>query len=381
MRIQQKKWTSEKGWEEISKTPFQGTPQLVLVFGGSNIIKDPKFFNEIRSSYPSSHIAMMSSAGEIADITVSDNTLSLVAIEFEKSSISCVKAHIENITESEIVGKNIASQLSQQGLVHVLVFSDGLRVNGTNLVKGMNDALHHSVPITGGLVGDGSDFKHTYVGLDESPQEGEVIAIGLYGEALRVSYGSRGGWDIFGPERIVTRAKDNVLYELDGKPALDIYKEYLGDRAKDLPSSGLLFPLNVHIESDDGGTDVVRTILAVNESEKSLIFAGTIPERTKTQLMRANFDRLVTGAADAASMISKSALFKPQFALLVSCVGRKLVLRDRIEEEIEAIRDAFGPDTVLAGFYSYGEISPVVPSEKQCVLHNQTMTITAFAEV
>lgn len=381
MKIQQKKWTSEKGWEELSKQPLPSAPQLVMVFGGSDLIKEQKTFDEIKASYPSSRIVMMSSAGEIADTTVSDKTLSLIAIAFDKTPIVCAQVSIATSAESEAQGKALAAQLLPEGLLHVLVFSDGLRVNGTALVHGMTSVLPRTVAVTGGLVGDGADFKHTYVGLDEVPKEGKIVAIGFYGTSLKVSYGSRGGWDIFGPERIITKSKDNVLYELDGKPALDLYKEYLGDKAKDLPGSGLYFPLNVRVPSGDSFVDVTRAILAVNEQEKSLTFAGTIPQGAVAQLMRANFDRLVTGAGDAASLITKDTSFKPQLALLVSCVARKLVLGERTEEETESIREAFGPDTVLAGFYSYGEISPMVPTEKQCVLHNQTMTITAFAEV
>jgi hypothetical protein len=188
-----------------------------------------------------------------------------------------------------------------------------------------------------------------------------------------------GGWDTFGPERMITKSKNNVLYELDGQPALQIYKEYLGEKAKDLPSSGLLFPLNLRLPTKEGHDEVVRTILAVNEADQSMTFAGTMPEGVTAQLMKANFERLINGASGAANMI-KEVKADADLAILISCVGRKLVLKDRIEEETEAIREIFGPHTALAGFYSYGEISPKTPTTNQCQLHNQTMTITTFTE-
>ena len=379
MKIEQKKWTKEDGWKNLAENLLEGVPQLVLVFGGSGLVKEQKTFEDVKNMYPQSHIIMMSTAGEIFDTNVSDDSLSLVAICFEKTKLQFVELDIKDSSESYALGEKFAQSLPKENLMHVMVFSEGLKVNGTGLVEGATKILPATVSLTGGLVGDGSDFKHTYVGLDKTPTEGKIVAVGFYGDSLAVSYGSMGGWDTFGPERIITKAKDNVLYELDGKPALAIYKEYLGDKAKELPSSGLLFPLNLRLKTKDGEDQVVRTILGVNEEDQSMTFAGTMPEGVSTQLMKANFERLVGGASDVANMI-KDTKTKVELAILISCVGRKLVLKDRIEEETEAIREVFGPDTALTGFYSYGEISPNTPTANQCQLHNQTMTITTFSE-
>ncbi len=379
MNIEQKKWTKEQGWNAISNTSFTQVPQLVLVFGGSALVKEESIFGEVKGIYPDSHILMMSTAGEILDTSVSDGTLSLTAIYFEKTTLQFVELDIETPADSRSKGELLAQSLPQEHLAHVMVFSDGLKVNGTELVEGVTHVLPPTVALTGGLVGDGADFKHTYVGFDKTPQEGKIIGVGFYSDSLSVSYGSMGGWDPFGPERIITKAKDNVLYELDGKPALQIYKEYLGEKANELPGSGLLFPLNLRLKTKDGEDEVVRTILGVSEADQSMTFAGTMPEGVSAQLMKANFERLISGASGAATLVNE-AHNSPELALLISCVGRKLVLKDRIEEETEAIREVFGPTTVLAGFYSYGEISPKTPTANQCQLHNQTMTITTFTE-
>jgi hypothetical protein len=232
--------------------------------------------------------------------------------------------------------------------------------------------------VTGGLSGDSDLFKETLVLWDGPPQDGMIAALGLYGNRIKVGYGSLGGWDPFGPERLITRSKGNILYELDGKSALGLYKKYLGEHAKGLPATGLLFPLSVRVQGEEVG--VVRTILSVNALEQSMTFAGDMPEGAYARLMKANFDRLIDGAVGAART-SYEALgsMSPDLAVLISCVGRKLVLKQRIEEEVEGVRDILGDRTVLTGFYSYGEISPFNPSAK-CELHNQTMTITTFAE-
>jgi len=205
-----------------------------------------------------------------------------------------------------------------------------------------------------------------------------VAAVGFYGNRLRIGYGSMGGWDSFGPDRLVTRAEANVLYELDGSSALELYKRYLGPHAATLPASGLLFPLSLRGESGD--QRVVRTILGIDVHAGSLIFAGDIPQGGYARLMKANVDRLIDGATGAATACHEPlGASTPSLAILISCVGRKLVLKQRTEEEVESVRNVLGAGAVLSGFYSYGEIAPFSSSAK-CELHNQTMTITTFGE-
>jgi hypothetical protein len=301
-----------------------------------------------------------------------------VAIELRATGVHCARVTIDAPEKSYAAGRSLAAALPHQDLVHVLVFSEGLRVNGSELVKGLTAGLPGSVTVTGGLSGDGQRFERTYVVWKGKPEQDGIVAAGLYGSFLRIGYASLGGWDSFGPERLITRSRFNVLYELDGRSALELYKQYLGDHASDLPASGLLFPLSLRTSRD--ATPVVRTILGIDENEQSMIFAGDMPTGAYARLMKANFDRLIDGAAGAAR-VSHSAMGSdsPDLALLISCVGRKMVLQQRVEEEVEGVHDVLGERTVLTGFYSYGEISPFTPSAR-CELHNQTMTITTFCE-
>lgn len=376
MQIAQKQWLPKAGWQNFPSLSVDiERPDLVLVFGAVDLVPVPERFAEVRAMYPEARIIMASTAGEILGTTVEEGSLSLTALKFDTTSIRLVASMIKDAEESHQVGNALAQDLLGDGLAHVMVFSDGLHVNGTDLVQGMTEKLPKEVAVTGGLVGGGNDFKHTYVGLDEVPRENNIVAIGFYGTGLKVSYGAMGGWDPFGPGRVITKSKKNVLYELDHQPALALYKEYLGEKAKELPGSGLLFPLSLTI----GDQEVVRTILAVDEAEQSITFAGDMPEGAQAQLMKANFERLISGASDAAEMVARGKE-APELAILISCVGRKLVLKERAEEEVEAVKIAFGEQAVLTGFYSYGEISPATPTENQCRLHNQTMTITTLSE-
>jgi hypothetical protein len=333
MKIEQKKFTKSKGWQTLlHKDSLDASLcHLVIAFGGTEVINDPDLYESIRSKYPNADVLMNSTAGEIYDTQVNDNSVSLTAIQFEKTKTQTAVAQIGSQNNSFDAGRNLAASFDQKGLKNVFVISDGLKVNGSELVLGLQSSLPRDVIITGGLAGDGARFKSTLVGLNEPPIEGRIVAVGFYGSSLSVTYGSVGGWDSFGPERLITKAVDNILYELDNQPALDIYKKYLGEHANELPSSGLLFPLS--IREADTGDSIVRTILAVNEDEKSLTFAGNMPEKNYARLMKANFDRLIEGASSAAQNSIDTIVRKPDLAILISCVGRKLLLNHRIEKK------------------------------------------------
>lgn len=380
MKIEQRRFVSGK-WEAPVGPNVGATAQLVLAFGSRALVEDESAYKQLAEWYPAANIILGSTSGEIFDTTVADDTLSVAAIFFEKTTVVVGKTTIENYEESREVGRRLAGTLPQEGLTHVLVFSEGLKVNGTQLVAGLGEGLPKNVSVTGGLVGDAERFKETAVGLDGPAQSGIVVAVGLYGSALKVGYGSLGGWDPFGIERIITKSKGNILYELDGRPALELYKEYLGEQAKDPPGSGILFPLSIEVRTGGKEANVVRAVLSINEADQSMNFAGDVPEGVPAQLMKANFERIIEGAEKAASMsIESIGSGQAELALLVSCIGRKMVLRERTEEELEAVRNVVGPQAVITGFYSYGELCPTAATEKQCQLHNQTMTITTLRE-
>lgn len=374
MRLNQYRFTD---WE--TSIPRDSEAQFVLVFGCRHLLSDSRAFPLLREAFPHAVVAGCSTAGEIGGVTVSDNEVVLTSICFNSTSIQYHTVADVTPESSFTIGSELTQALVKPDLSHVFVFSDGLLVNGSELVAGLREQLPLGVNVTGGLAADGAVFEQTVVMANGPARSGQVIAIGLYGRQLQIGCGSLGGWDSFGPDRLITRAQKNILYELDGEPALDLYKKYLGSLADELPSSGLLFPLAVEMP---GSTErVVRTILAIDENQKSLIFAGDLPEGSYAQLMKANFNRLIDGAMGAAE-ISHASFQKrpPQLALLISCVGRKLVLKQRIEEEVEGVRDVLGKDVMLAGFYSYGEIAPH-GELMSCTLHNQTMTITLLSEL
>jgi hypothetical protein len=362
-------------WEDTSPS-LQVAPQLVLAFGDTALVGDSEIYEYLKGKFSNANIVLASTSGEILGNELFDETVAVTAIEFENTKIKAVQTNFSEHENSFEVGKFLMNELLTDDLTSVLVISDGGLINGSELVSGLNENKPEHVLVTGGLAGDAARFKQTFVGLNEVGSVGKIVAIGFYGSNIHIGHSSFGGWDEFGRERVVTKSDKNVLYELDNESALDLYKEYLGPYVDELPSSALLFPLSIKIGNED--INLVRTILSIDESEKSMTFAGNLPVGSKVRLMKANFEKLINASTEAAteSLIEKKS---PELAILISCVGRKLVLQERTVEEVEAARKIFGESTTITGFYSYGEISPFNPNTK-CELHNQTMTITTFTE-
>lgn len=379
MNIQQETFESDSGWKTIFSKGNLQDPQIVLVFGHKKMISSERMYHQIKSKYPTAEIVIGSTSGEIIDCGVLDESIVLTAIEFEHTQVKTCGVNIEDFANSELAADAIVRALNTPDLNHVFIVSDGQLINGTELVKGLNSLKSNKVAATGGLAGDGYNFEETLVGLNRKPSSGNIVAIGFYGDRLKVRFGSKGGWDPFGPERRVTKSKGNILYQLDGRNALELYKSYLGEAANELPSSALFYPLS--IKTNQMNEPIVRTILSINEEDQSMTFAGDIPQGVEARLMKHNPDRLIDGAETAAqtSIGKVEEGGEPELAILVSCVGRKIVLGQKIEEEVEVIRDLVGQNTAITGFYSYGEIAPFQYLSR-CELHNQTMTITTFTE-
>nr|WP_315485724.1 FIST N-terminal domain-containing protein [uncultured Undibacterium sp.] len=355
-------------------------PQLVLVFGYTEHFANPILAASLEKYFPDAQRVGCSTAGEIVGSGVLSHTTVVSAIRFNSTTFKVATAAIEGMENSFNAGKLLAEQLQNGDPQAVIVFGQGVDINGSAMIEGMVDRLGKTLPITGGLAGDDGAFNKTYTLSNAGVSTSSIVGISFSGEKLVFSHGSFGGWKPFGPTRKVTRCVDNILYELDGEPALAVYKRYLGEYAKDLPGSGLLFPFEMLSDARES-LGQIRTILGINEDDGSLILAGVINPEGYLRLMHAHTNDLVDGAEIAANATVDSVTQTDGQALglLVSCVGRKLVMGGRVDEEVEAVQDILGEHTVVCGFYSNGEICPGYQL-KACSLHNQTMTITYLAE-
>jgi hypothetical protein len=365
-------------WDKEFDLSLDSKNTLVIIFSTPSAQKATEPIDSLIKSYPNSIIIGSSGSGEIFQNEICDDCLSVAVIKFDTTRIKHTLSKIDSSITSHEDGVSLAKTLLDDQLKSIFILSDGLNVNGSQLTDGISSVVGLDIPVTGGLAGDGAKFEKTWIIADGKIQDKHICAVGFYGENFNIRHASKGGWDSIGLKRVVTKSKDNILYELDNKPALDIYKRYLGDKAADLPASGLLFPLELK-ESKDIKESKIRTILAVDENDKSITFAGDLPEGSVVTLMKANYNRLINGAGEAAERLDLSNYNGEEiFSIAISCVGRRLVLKSKTEDEIDAVLDILPPKVKQIGFYSYGEISPL--SSGKCDLHNQTMTLTLFWE-
>jgi hypothetical protein len=377
MKLATLSFTPGSGWS--GPFPQLDSPRtLVLVFGWSELADDPAPLEPIFAAFPSAKVLGCSTAGEIAGAAVRDASLSVAVIRFDATDLRVASAIIGEPADCAPAGREIAHTLASPDLAAVFVLSEGVSVNGTELLRGLNEGLDPRVVITGGLAGDGPRFRKTWIIERRKLRRHRVVGVGFYGTRVRVGHGSYGGWDSFGVERVITRSDGNVLYEVDGRPALRLYKEHLGELASGLPATALLSPLALRRE---GQMDpIVRTILSIDEGTQSMTFAGDIPQGGRMQFMQANFDRLIAGAHEAARLTGmRRDDSTVSLAVAISCVGRRLVLGDRTKDEVRAVTALLPKASALVGFYSYGEFSPHGETGR-CELHNQTMTLTRISE-
>jgi hypothetical protein len=380
MKIEQRQWSTVSGWQGARAAPSLGaSAQMVLLFGTPAAMMASGSLELCRKSYPSAHLFGCTTAGEIQGADVRDDTVAITAVAFDSTRVAAAQVGFGNAGDSFEAGQKLVRSLDPNGLRHLFVLSEGLQVNGSELVRGINAALPGGVTVSGGFAGDGDRLRETLVWCDGEPEQRSVAALGFYGDRFRAHSVATGLWGQFGPDRLISKSKDNVLYEFDGRSALALYKEYLGDYAQGLPATGLLFPLCLFIR--DTGHSVLRAILAVDEAEQSITFAGNVPEGAHARMMMGNAEQLIDDTLVAARD-SRAALEDDATALcvLVSCNGRRHVLNQRIEEEVEAVREVLGEQAIVTGFYSYGEIAPVAATGSS-ELHNETMSITTFAEM
>ncbi len=371
MQIEQMSWTEKSGWTALPA--FSAEADLVLVFADEGYFQTEACYTQLQTLFPQAHIIGCSSSGNVMGVEISDVNMVATVVKLERSKIRLASVDIQTGEDMIQLGQRLMSQLADADLRHAFILSDGLQVNGSELAKGLNQI---GVPITGGLAGDGTRFGKTWVMADAPAKSGRIAALGFYGE-VSVKSGCFAGWEEFGAERLVTRSAGNVVYEIDGEPALDLYKRYLGEQAAQLPASGLRFPLSIQATKTDMA--LIRTLLAVDEEARSLTFAGDVPQGYLCKLMRTNLDNLIDSAGLAASAAQPANQEATGLCLVVSCVGRRLVMGQLTEEELEIVQDKLGDATAITGFYSYGELAPF-SDVMQCQLHNQTMTLTTLYE-
>ncbi|MFD0778725.1 FIST signal transduction protein [Flavobacterium myungsuense] len=276
---------------------------LVLAFGERTFLEKATPFQKLKSLYPNAQIVICSTSGQISNTNLVEKNLVATAIALDKTTIKVSEIDILLNSDIQVLGNKIKKDLLTDDLKSILIISEGSFINGTELINELILQTNELIPIFGGLAGDEYNFEKTIVGLNNDASSGKIVAIGFYGDAIHFGFGSEGGWSDFGPEREVTLSKKNILYKIGDRYALDLYKEYLGKYADELPGSSLYFPLSM--KENENSEPIVRTILAIDEENKSMTFAGNIPIGSMVRLMKGNFDKLIDASYNAAELIRK----------------------------------------------------------------------------
>lgn len=366
------------GTNDISGVPDEASAStLVLVFGPTDRLSNSNLLPQIAKSFPKAKIVGCSTSSPITRDGSFDNFITVTAILFESSTLRVQHSTIDDKNNSLSVGTAIGKALQAEDLRHIIVLSNGLKVNGSDLLRGIQQIIGNAIAISGGLASDGPRLQKTLIINGEQAEENGVVGIGLYGKNLRVSTALGCGWVPFGNHRTITRSEGNVVYEIDGTRALDVYSNYLGDEAKKLPSSGLIYPLAICTGHEEE-VYLIRSIQAIDRDQGSVTFAGNVPQGCTVRLMHAQYHQLADGARQSVQQVAATNP-SPTLAILISSFGRKVLMGRSGDLEIETAAEGFANMPVFTGFYSYGEIGRFGKSAASELL-NQTIGITAISE-
>lgn len=317
-------------------------------------------------------------AGEISNSGLSINSAVLGGIVSDTLNFQIVT--VQGLEKDSVAaGRHLAASFSSAPR-YLQVFSDGLTGNGCAILRGIADVLGVNVPVSGGAAGDNGNFVKTFQFGRDRIYSDAICGIGFYGD-FKLGTGVKSGWAPIGLAKQVTRARGKTVYELNGEPALNVFERFLGQHAEKLPAIGVEYPLGFtsFLEgSDEQGQYVLRATMSVDRKERSITFAGEIPEGAMVN-MTCGDKTSILKAAEAAAREARCAIgdTPPKVVFCYSCMARKIVLGRRTEGEIEQVQAQFGPQIPIIGFYTYGEFSPVGPVAPSH-LHNETITLSVL---
>jgi hypothetical protein len=366
----------ESGWSSPLPSELDSARTLVTAFAPTAYAERDDFWASIAAAFPRSHVLSCSSAGAIAGEHVVDDTAVAVVARFDRAGLASASVPIQALEMSRRAGQKLGRALAEGNPHAVIVVADGMHAQGAELVQGIAEALPAGTRIVGGMAGDGAACQRTWTLVEGVPRSGWVAAVALSGP-VEVGAAAHGGWRAFGPPRRVSRAEGSVVLELDGRPALAVYAEQLGDLARGLPAAAKRFPLAVRVDGNDG-TELMRTVQAIDTAAQSLSCAGDVPQGSVVRLARAGHEQLI----DSAQRVAIAAVPRdgtPVLALAISCASRREALGELCDDEAAVTHAALPPGSTQFGFYAYGEVAP--SARAACDLHNQAISLVTIREL
>ena len=330
-------------------------------------------------------------AGEISTFGLSVNSVVIMALKSKD-----VKFYVgigQGISKNEEnagkeLARNVLKKASKKTAKSLIMLPDGLAGDGLRVIQGVQKILGEYFEIVGGSLGDEDKFKNTYQYYNGKVYQDTVVGMLFCSDKIKTGTGVRSGWESVGSRFKCTKAKGNIVYKFGDKTALQVYTEYLGSaRAKKLPAIGLEYPMGLVDErAKIEGYDYfqIRCPLAVNEKDGSVTFAAAIPEGKEVTLTYSSRTSIINGSKLSAIQSRKTlGGATPKLIMMFSCVARKMVLGRRTNDEINSVKQVFGKNIPLIGFYTYGEIGPIdkrIQSLKSTRWHNETVVLWVLGE-
>jgi serine phosphatase RsbU (regulator of sigma subunit) len=303
-------------------------------------------------------------AGEIYNGNIGKGSITISIMEFEHTSF--INKHFNNEDNFEL-GVDIANSLFVDNTKVMILFIEGLLNNGNDVVDGIA-SVDNTIPIAGGMAGDNGAFSKTYIFDNNGVYENGAVAVSLNSKVLNVLTNYQLNWQAIGKFMTITKAKKNRLYEIDGIPASDIYRRYLGDKiGDDLPHSAIEFPL---LKIEENGLEICRTFVHKFDEDGSLLTIGNLDVGDKVRLAFGNVDLIINGANED---IRNYQYFQPEAIFTYSCASRITFLQSDVVRELQPLNDI----APIAGFFTYGEIYH--QNNKNSLL-NISLTILGLSE-
>lgn len=319
-----------------------------------------------------------SSSSEFVDSNIGSDSIALLLLDVNPSYFQ-----IESLVAAPDSTKQIASAIATKGITKFkkpayIVASGGLSTDGDEIVEGIQVICGKESPIFGGLASDGLEMKRTYAFTNTAVIDQGLVALIFDAEKVSLTGLAVGGWKPLGMERTITSSRGNVVYTIDHEPALDFMARYAGIKNPDEQFNiSMLVASNFQFQLlRDGKHPIMRTVMVCNHEDRSITFAGGLPEGSRVRLS------LLPGFEVLEETIREFRHFKnevpdPDAMIMFSCEGRRISLGPFVCEEIEGIQNIWG--VPMAGFFCYGEIGKV--SDGQYLFQNMTCSLAILKEI
>jgi len=379
-------FSAGKGAAEQAIGKLNGKPKVLIVFGAMRF-NHRELIAGISSVAGNIPMVGGTTAGEIS--TAGFSTGSVVVMAISNENLEFVTGIGHNMSRDEAacsveMANDILKKVAFDPNASLLVFPNGMGGDGLKVLEGLQLILGKDFEITGGYLGDDERFESTFQYYNGMVYKDTIVGLMVIKKkGFRTGIGVRSGFTSIGNSFICTSSEGNVVKEFEHTNALEMYKDFLGEeRALRLPGVCLEYPFGIidrNASDDTESLFQLRCGLSVDHENGTISLAASIPEGTEVTLTTASRGDIINGARDAAVQ-AKKALFgaTPQAIIMFSCVGRKLVLGRRIQEEVDAVLECIGLDVPLIGFYTYGEIGPIdktIKDRSTVKFHNETVVL------